>query len=280
MMQHFQEAAKRKLAAGAKAMMAPVLDTWARQELRLEPIAATESEDVFLVGFPKSGITWLQTLLAGLFYRIDLTGIHDTLVQDLIPDVEDRPYYRRYRDPMFFKSSHLPQPQYRRVIYLLRDGRDAVVSQWRHLEATQNAAPSLAQIITQPDPVFGLWHQHVDAWLTNPHQARMLVVKYEDLLCGTPAQLQRILQFVGEPRTAGEIALAVDRASFANMWARERRFGWDDPSWPQDHDFVRRGIAGSYRDEMPADMLELFMDVAGPTLRRAGYPVADLGFGI
>ena len=61
---------------------------------------------------------------------------------------------------------------------------------------------------------------------------------------------------------------------------RRAAFGWDDPSWPQDHDFVRRGIAGSYRDEMPADMLELFMDVAGPTLRRAGYPVADLGFGI
>ena len=54
-------------------------------------MAASESEDIFLVGFPKSGITWLQTLLAGLFYRIDLTGIHDTLVQDLIPDVEDRP---------------------------------------------------------------------------------------------------------------------------------------------------------------------------------------------
>ena len=63
---------------------------------------------------------------------------------------------------MLFKSSHLPQPQYRRVIYLLRDRRDAVVLRGRIVEATQSPAPSLAQIITQPDPVFGLWHQHVD----------------------------------------------------------------------------------------------------------------------
>ncbi len=77
--------------------------------------------------------------------------------------------------------------------------------------------------------------------------------------------------------------LAVDLGQFPPTCGCESGvFGWDDPSWPQDpNDFVRRGIACSYRDEMPAEYaLELFMDVAGPTLRRAGYPVADLGFGI
>jgi hypothetical protein len=55
------------------------------------------------------------------------------------------------------------------------------------------------------------------------------------------------------------------------MRKREQRFGWDNPGWPRDKPFVRRGVAGSYLDEMPEDALALFLATAGDTLRRHGY---------
>ena len=35
--------------------------------------------------------------------------------------------------------------------------------------------------------------------------------------------------------------------------------------------FVRRGRRGSFRDEMPPEVLDAFMAEAGPTLRELGY---------
>ena len=45
-----------------------------------------------------------------------------------------------------------------------------------------------------------------------------------------------------------------------------------NPRWPKDTPFFRRGEVGSWRDEMPAEVLEAFLEQAGPTLRELGYP--------
>jgi hypothetical protein len=55
------------------------------------------------------------------------------------------------------------------------------------------------------------------------------------------------------------------------MAAREARTGWDNPRWPTDKKFVRRGVVGSYRDEMPEQVYSAFMGKAGPTLQQYGY---------
>jgi hypothetical protein len=55
------------------------------------------------------------------------------------------------------------------------------------------------------------------------------------------------------------------------MRRKELQSGWDNPVWPADRAFIRRGIAGSYKDEMPPDVLAEFMQRAGPTLSKCGY---------
>ena len=61
------------------------------------------------------------------------------------------------------------------------------------------------------------------------------------------------------------------KASFALARIKEARDGWDNANWPKDQAFVRRGVVGSFRDEMPADVLAAFMERAGPTLTRLSY---------
>ena len=107
----------------------------ARQVLPAGYMPATKfsEEDVFIVGYPKSGNTWFQDLAAGVVFGALPAFAPPVLVQDLVPDVHAVQHYKRYATPMFFKSHALPTPDYKRVVYLLRDGRDAMVSYYHQL---------------------------------------------------------------------------------------------------------------------------------------------------
>lgn len=58
--------------------------------------------------------------------------------------------------------------------------------------------------------------------------------------------------------------------TFSRMRDREKRLGWAQP-FPEDKAFVRRGTIGSYRDEMPPEILEYFEKISESALRATGY---------
>src|SRR5579862_3808690 len=101
----------------------------------LRPIGETEPSDIFVCGFPRSGHTWFQNLLAGVVFGANPEFAHDSLIQDLVPDVHYKRFYKRYGPNAYFKSHALPRKEYRRVVYLLRDGRDAMVSYYHFMIA-------------------------------------------------------------------------------------------------------------------------------------------------
>ncbi|MEY2881913.1 MAG: hypothetical protein RLZZ15_4293 [Verrucomicrobiota bacterium] len=228
-----------------------------------------EARDVFVVGFPKSGHTWVQYLFAGLA-GLDTAQCADALVQELVPDLQSHLAYRRYMEPVVFKSHLLPRADYRRVIYLLRDGRDAMVSYFHHHNAIFPAV-DFPTLIRRAPHLDARWHEHVEAWLANPHGAELLVVRYEELKRDPIAGLRRMADFAGLAATDDQIARAVAGAAFEKQKKREAEKGWEDKNWPKAHPFVRRGAVGSHRDEMPAEALALFEAEAGPTLRKLGY---------
>jgi hypothetical protein len=250
---------------------------WLRQE-KPQPLPAgwqataeTEPADVFLVAYPKSGITWLQCLVAGAIYGVDPERTPDRLIQDLVPDIHYKASYKRYRSPMFFKSHHLPRPEYRRVVYLVRDGRDVMVSYWHHLRALGRADLDLAEVVAAKDLFPCKWHEHVEQWTANPFAAELLTIRYEDLQANAACELARICAFIEQPRELGELMRIANKCSFAAMRQREQRYGWDNPAWPRQHAFVRRGRIGSYRDEMSPGALAKFLEEAGAVLRNHRY---------
>ncbi len=234
-------------------------------------IGSHEARDVFVAGFPKSGNTWFQYLGAGLMGGVDVTRIDDATVQALMPDVQDVSLYRRAYEPMLFKSHELPQRHYRRVIYLVRDGRDAMVSYFHHFNALHGKI-DFATLVRDAPELPARWHEHVEAWLANPYGAELLVIRYEDLKRDCIGELARVCVFLGRPVDPAQLARVAEAASFGQMKQREQAKGWSDPRWPKDKPFVRRGAVGSFRDEMPPEALALFMAEAGPTLQKLGYP--------
>ena len=234
-------------------------------------IGSLEPRDVVIAGFPKSGNTWFQYLSAGLVGGVDVTQIDDEVVNALIPDADGVGFYQRRYEPMLLKSHALPRADFRRVIYIVRDGRDAMVSYFHHFNALHGKIDFPTLVRDAPE-LPARWHEHVEAWLANPHGAELLVIRYEDLKRDCVGELARVCAFLGRPVDPAQLARITEAASFGQMKQREQAKGWSDPRWPKDKPFVRRGAVGSFRDEMPPEALALFLAEAGPTLQKLGYP--------
>jgi len=255
------------------------LSRWLRQKFlhSVTPTGCTwrdefSPEDIFMVGYPKSGNTWCQALLSGAVYGVlpELTPM--SVVQELVPDVHAMPWYKRHSKTMFFKSHHLPDPRYRRVVYLLRDGRDAMVSYWHYSQAIEHRQFGFLEFMRDKRLMFPCkWHHHVQTWAANPHQALMIVVKYEDLKADPVKELRRICDFAGLERSTEVLELAARSATFEKMRAKETNEGPFMNQWPKDKMFCRRGQIGSFREEMPSEVLECFMQEAAPMMQQYGY---------
>lgn len=221
------------------------------------PITQFLPEDIFIVGYPRSGDTWFRNLVAGVVFGVDPRFAPSALAHDVVPDLAYHKYYRRYATPMYFKSHALPYHEYRRVVYLLRDGRDAMVSYRHYLKAVFDLDYDFLKFVSPETGLYPChWAEHVNAWMQNPYGAQMLVIKYEDLLREPVRELTRFCQFAGISREPGHLAAISEAASFSNLHDKEVREGHWRYTFPPDQFFFRRGVAGSYKNEMPPEVLD------------------------
>lgn len=238
------------------------------------PISKLIENDVFIVGYPKSGNTWFQNLAAAVVWGLIPEYAPPKLAQtDLVPDVHATRFYKRYATPMYFKSHHLPRQDYRRVVYLLRDGRDVMVSYYHFLRNTRQEVDFLEMVRNGRGLFPCKWHEHVEAWLANPYGAEMLVIRYQDLKTDAVSELSRFCAFVGIDRSREFLEMMAQSASFPKMRHREEAMGRSGviDRWIEGRYFARRGEVGSHKDEMPAEVLDAFLEDARSTLQRTRY---------
>src|SRR5215470_17884303 len=89
-------------------------------------------DDTFLVSYPKSGNTWMRFLIANLLQQNPPVGLLDA--DDLIPivDGKSKKFFDNMKSPRIIKSHFSFIPAYKRVIYVVRDPRDVVMSQYHY----------------------------------------------------------------------------------------------------------------------------------------------------
>jgi Sulfotransferase domain len=237
------------------------------------PITIFSVDDVFVTGFGKSGNTWLQNLVAGIFHNLDLANVPDSIIQELVPDVGYKSIYQRFSERMVFKTHETAKPDYRHVVLLIRDARDVMISYLHFDAALSGVPPEAIDFVDHVQRYAPGWRNHVEGWLNNPYNAHLITLRYEDLANDCVGQLLRLCSFMGIQRDRQLLESVAQNASFAEMQRREVRFGWDNPRWPRDRRFCRRGIVGSYRDEMPDEALRACLDITSATLLRCGYEI-------
>jgi len=235
-------------------------------------------DDVFLVSYPKSGNTWLRFLIGNY-----LTGgaCDFITVQSIVSDIHmGSESCNGLQRPRFIKS-HMPfVPEYGKVVYLVRDGRDVAVSFYfhslKHGHISENTEFEEFLMSFNEDfacRLFGLWADHVVSWLDNATD-NFLLVKFKDLKQDTHRELTRVLDFAGLLIDQDEIADAVRASEFDRMRRLEKsqhalyeRFSTTNPDIP----FIRSGQDGQWRQFFNDEMLARFVEVHGIGLRRLGY---------
>lgn len=233
-------------------------------------------DDIFIAGYPKSGNTWMQNLVTGIYLNSSSEYITPRLVGEIVPDVHVKKYFRRLIDPMVFKTHDFPRPEYKRVIHLVRDGRDVMVSYYNMgKNKNQNFEFTLKEMVIDGKGLeFSKWHLHITDWLQNPYNAEIMVLKYEDLILHPLREMKRISSFIGIELSDDRLIEIYNNNSLQRVRSRVKTYGMEnDHTWKNKPitTFFRKGVIGSYKDEMPEELIEYFNEEAIETLRYFDY---------
>jgi hypothetical protein len=182
----------------------------------------TGTQIVWLASYPRSGNTFLRTILWHCFelrsasvYPKDLGG--NRALEDYVGHIEHGPGIRNQLGENgipLIKTHERPQDA-NPAIYIVRDGRAACVSLWRFGGRT---IPLEAVIAGQHR--FGTWADHLLAWKPK-HRPNTLLLRYEDLRDDLPVCLRSIGRFLGRPPTGESVPERDAIAASDGHWVRK-----------------------------------------------------------
>jgi len=183
-----------------------------------------------------------------------------------------------------------------RVIHIIRDGRDVMVSKMHHLwkaEARGEPIELLPGEIEKRDAFYqdpeaflasqvGIFRKKrlrewAEGWRTRVGKAvevgpalfgsNYVEVRYEDLLERPDKEAARLFRFLGADASTEVVEECVEEASFEKGSGRQR--GQDD--YPLRHGKYRKGIAGDWKNVFIERDTEIFKETAGDLLIGLGY---------
>jgi Sulfotransferase domain len=242
-------------------------------------------DDVFIVSYPKSGNTWTRFLIANLVYpekNPDFSNINE-----LVPDpeaVRKRDLERAAR-PRFIKSHQYFDPRFQKVIYIVRDPRDVVVSEY-YFDIKRRAIAEdypLAQFVSrfvrgEVNHPHGSWGENAATWFyTRRGDARFLMVKYEDLQSRAMEEMEKIASFLGVPADRERLAFAIEQSSAKRMRELEKKQGhlWSSTrETRKDMPFIRSAKSGGWKAELPEASVAEIEAAWGGLMREMGYELA------
>jgi hypothetical protein len=221
--------------------------------------------DVYIVSYPKCGRTWLRYLLQNYFAATGTPVRHfrDSSVQA----PEGGPVIKFEHDlgnwvpaPSKLSSLAFNATKYKdsKVIFLVRDPRDTLVSSWFHLTFREQVyRRSLSEFIR--DDVLGISKvvAFTNMWISHRQVPEsFLLLTYEQFHRDAVSHFRTMLEFAGLPADRLATEKAVQESSFRKMQSSEKegklREPWMKPGSRNSEKSlkVRRGKVGSYRNEL------------------------------
>ncbi|PIG90610.1 sulfotransferase domain-containing protein [Gloeocapsopsis sp. IPPAS B-1203] len=218
--------------------------------------------ETYLISFPRSGNTWLRRLLTALIHQ-KRGGWR--LTESTVPDIHKYKLEKKKKPsirPLIVKS-HTPFVDIpAKVIYVVRDGRDALLSYY-YLQVKEGKIKSDLspyEIYFDKSVWPCQWHVHVAGWLDglstrSPESYK--IIYYEDLKKSTAEQLFSLAEFIGLSVTPSDVERAislhpVEQYPLATDGSTSKR---------------------KWQDILVGENLVKYEAIAGVELQRLGYPL-------
>lgn len=247
---------------------------------------AVYPDDTFIVSYPRSGNTWTRFLLANLLFPD--TTVTFANIERLIPDTSSQSNraLKRTPRPRFIKSHQYFDPRYPRVLYVVRDPRDLVLSYYDFQRKYRQIADDYPLANYVDDFVegrlisadWGTWGENVASWIsTRQNRNSFLLLRYEDMKSNTEQELQRVAAFLGlepEPeRFQRAIAASspdrmreLERAE-ENQWVATKKHRKDIP-------FVGPARSGRWQSHLSEDLVLKIESTWGSLMLSLGYSLS------
>jgi hypothetical protein len=230
------------------------------------------SDDILLASYPKSGNKWMRFLIANLLHpdqAVNTENLHRLIVD---PDLTVKRDIDCAPRPRIVKSHGSFDPRYRRVIYLVRDPRDVVLSQYDDLRQSRSVGDELPMerfierfLTGDLDRYLGSWGENVGSWLAaRSGYPGFLLLRYEDLLASPSRELAGVADFAGWPVTPERISQAVERNSVHKMPEIEK--GQDRSSLP-----IKSMKSGDWRSNLSEPHVTLIESAWADIMACLGY---------
>jgi hypothetical protein len=258
-----------------------------RAHERLIVRRALRPTDVFLVGHPKSGNTWLAYMIATLLQpdQADSITLRD-IGRYVLPVHDADTYITMFDDspnPRVFRNERPRYPKlYPGTIYVVRDPRAVLVSYYHHYVAITDSAESIESFVGRYladgsirdwEPTVTRWDKQIMRWQALARRQRVLIVRYEDLISDRLFELRRLAEFIGLASTEAQLELAASKGAFDAMRADEEAggsgvYGSDARVGAR---FIRRGESEGWRDELSVSLADRIVATFGPAMALLGY---------
>lgn len=253
---------------------------------------ASLQTNILLASYPRSGNTFLRNIFHDVFgcyswNSYERFSFLQRAMED--PGIRDRDLFhlddrhlspeevRKLLTSRIFKTHDLPLHctellEFRPVvIYLVRDGRDAVVSEaWHRKNITDpksHFVDNLREaVLAEGGSHFGGWSANVEAWLPLAD----LVIHFEQLIAEPEKCVKKLMELVKlpEPDYARMPTFQSQRSGKGLFVSHRRQEVYSKP-FPEL--FFRKGKVGVWKEEIPANLKQVFMDMHGDVITRLGY---------
>ena len=202
-------------------------------------------DDLFLVEFPKSGITWLSFLLTNIIQqKSDISfNINFFNYTQFIADIHYSRHInlqKNYLPYRIIKSHSNYNPFYNHVILLIRNPFSVMLSYYSFLTSLKLINSNFENFLKHKKYGIDNWIFHTKSWLKkNRGGHRLYLIRYEDLKKGTYNSISQLTQMLGWNISNKIIEKAVTLSSFDEMKKLEKLYADNNPKY--NLKFVRKG---------------------------------------
>ena len=177
-------------------------------------------DDIYLVEYPKSGVTWLSTLIGNinLIESDQKQQITFFNLQQYIPDIHasrelsEFPLWS-FPNCRFIKSHDVYNHNYNFIIYIIRDPYRVMNSYYNFMKNLNSFNGDFDEFVLSKKFGIDAWLNHINSWLTKGvTNQKIHVIKYENL----EAEFSVVKTYTGctKPLTTENKSATVDYRSY------------------------------------------------------------------
>lgn len=181
-------------------------------------------DDLYLVEYPKSGVTYLCHILGSMEFNSEEFEVNYFNVHSFIPDIHESKKISAKKGKnlkrRIIKSHGSYNRQYRYVIHLVRNPLDVMISYKNYWLSHWGKDIKFSELIRSWRGI-PRWVRHTESWINSDVNQRYIPINYQALVDEPEKTIRYIYKCYGATVSDELITNAIEKSNYKNMQESE-----------------------------------------------------------